>query len=301
MIQTSRCYTVGEGREMDVREQIENLAYLAVSQPWSGDNVGRNQRVYCGLLRRVANTGWRSLEVVTDLSSLSVEAGLGSSGRTVREALSDLVEAGVVDFTVGDQWRKADGDIVKGMASEITLVSREAKGRYPVDQLPDPTLEVFDSDQAGSNGYLLVSRVKFEGGSEVLTGDDLRTYGTAELSRLTGIPLATVKRVAPKLCAMALAYKEGSRYTFYELDRISSRGEFGTAQSDRRRSKIAARRQAQWLDDGDPVSPEVVTSAERYLRDFDSPNDDEQVRQASRETDRPNWVLTKSTSTGLRH
>src|ERR1035437_1403944 len=70
-----------------VQEQIENLCYLAVSRPWpscqrdgvrgnfaGGFDGARAVRVLCAVLLRASMA--KSLRVVTDLTSLALEAGL---------------------------------------------------------------------------------------------------------------------------------------------------------------------------------------------------------------------------------
>jgi hypothetical protein len=174
----------------------------------------------------------KSLRVVTDLTSLALEAGLTRYG-SVRDALKDLESEGWLEFRIGTPHTFDNGIIGKrGRPSEIKLVPKPHAGRYRLNRLPLLTLDYFTTERLGTAGWFVMARVIFE----ELTGQTPRLRLT-DIVELTGMSLSRVKRTMKRLIPTSLCYKEGLDYCFYNTYELYDRNCWGDYRSEDRLHK----------------------------------------------------------------
>ena len=225
-----------ENEEQDgneARHMIENICYLAVSQPWpsckkngprekisNGFDGARAFRLLSAVLLRAYSE--RRLAIFTGLETLALDAGLVSH-YAARDALSDLESAGWIGFVPGIPHRYEDGIKVEdGRPSLIRLLRKPIAGSYSPKCLPMLTLDAFSADESGHAGWLAMARICFE------YGDDFHPHvglslGIKDIAGLTGMTYERSKRALPKMVTSMLCEKNGRKYVFRSIDDLTER------------------------------------------------------------------------------
>jgi hypothetical protein len=207
-----------------VEAELECIAHAALSQPWGGTNGARNFRILCAVLIRIGTTGYRSKTETTDLESLANDAGL-AYGTSISDALLDLQEAGWLKFVVGN----GSPHLAARTQSKIQLLPKGTEGRWPITHLPDPRLDLYNRENTGSSGYLIVARTLMVRGP----------HNLRQISDLTGLSYSTVQRKLKKL--VVVHRKVGSSY-YFDSDAGMVHGAYGETRFEERRAKCLARR-----------------------------------------------------------
>ena len=88
-----------------------------------------------------------SLKIKTDLQSLAYDAGLAYSGSRFHDALVQLVEAGWINWEIGQGSYYAEDR----QPSEIELMPQTTSGEFSVKRLPDPRLSLYATDNGFSS------------------------------------------------------------------------------------------------------------------------------------------------------
>ena len=233
--------------QLEVRRQVENICYLAVSRPWpsshrdgvrgkvvGGFDGARAARVLGAVLVRAH--AMASLDLRFNLRILAYEAGFARY-EAVRDALEDLAAAGWVEFTLGTQhFYNYDTLVKKGEGSRVKLLPKPIEGSYSPKRLPPLDLDCFSDEGSGTPGWLVIARLRFKYQEQRVV-----ELGLGELADLTGMTYERVKRSMPKMADEQLCQKDGRKYEFHQdlLENLNDpyHSSFGNHRGDERIQK----------------------------------------------------------------
>ena len=181
--------------------------------------------MFCTVLLRASKLA--SLRVVTDLTSLAVEAGLARYD-SVKAALTNLEAEGWIKFKPGTQHMFSHGIVdQRGRPSIIELLPKPDVGNYSLTSLPLVTLDPFSTQEAGTAGWFIMARIMFEGRESAPHSGWAPVHRMKDIIGLTDMSSSRVKRTMPKMMESWLCRKEGLDYVFSTVSLLCERDHLG--------------------------------------------------------------------------